>query len=142
VHPIDYANACPDISITSLHYYFPWAISTLLKWSVFCAVSGRRPRLDLDTSMYFEVADSDRTYEEKLDEYRRLADDYFEIERYQEFCAESLSTVDDLVRDWVSSPAFDGLLTQTVRSTYPAAEHERFLAHFRGLLGLWVKDNS
>ncbi len=142
VHPIDYANACPDISITSLHYYFPWAISTLLKWSVFCAVTERRPRLDLDTSRYFEVADSEATYEEKLTEYRGLADDYFDIARYQEFCATSLARVDDLVRDWVVSPAFDELLVSTVRSTYPAAEHDRFLAHFRGLLGLWVKDNT
>jgi hypothetical protein len=142
VHPIDYANACPDISITSLHYYFPWAISTLLKWSIFCAVSGRRPRLDLDTSRYFEVADSDRSYSEKLDAYRELADSYFETERYQEFCATSLSGVDALVRDWVASPAFDGLLVDTVRSTYPAAEHDRFVAHLRGLLGLWVSDNA
>ena len=142
VHPIDYANACPDISITSLHYYFPWAISTLLKWSAYCAVSGRRPRLDLDTANYFEVADSDRSYEEKLAEYRRLADDYFETSRYQEFCATSLSTVDDMVRDWVNSPAFDSLLVDTVRSTYPPAEQDRFVAHLRGLLGLWVKDNA
>jgi hypothetical protein len=142
VHPIDYANACPDISITSLHYYFPWAISTLLKWSIFCAVSGRRPRLDLDTSRYFEVADSDRSYSEKLDAYRELADSYFETERYQEFCATSLSGVDALVRDWVASPAFDELLVDTVRSTYPAAEHDRFVAHFRGLIGLWVSDNA
>ncbi|HEY0454662.1 hypothetical protein [Actinophytocola sp.] len=141
VHPIDYANACPDISITSLHYYFPWAISTLLKWSVYCAVSGRRPRLDLDTSTYFDVADSARSYPEKLTEYRRLADDYFETERYQDFCATSLSTVDEIVRDWVGSPAFDDLLVETVRSTYPPAEHDRFVAHFRGLLGLWVHDN-
>ncbi|HWM07234.1 MAG TPA: hypothetical protein VNP92_33275 [Actinophytocola sp.] len=142
VHPIDYANACPDISITSLHYYFPWAISTLLKWSVYCAVTGRAPRLDLDTSNYFEVADSDRSYEEKLVEYRRLADDYFETERYQEFCATSLSTVDDMVREWVTSPAFDTLLVDTVRTTYPAAEHDRFVAHFRGLIALWVHDNT
>jgi hypothetical protein len=142
VHPIDYANACPDISITSLHYYFPWAISSLLKWSVYCAVSGRRPRLDLDTANYFEVADSGRTYEEKLTAYRGLADDYFETQRYHEFCATSLSTVDEMVRDWVTSPAFDALLVDTVRATYPASEHDRFVAHFRGLLGLWVKDNA
>ncbi len=142
VHPIDYANACPDISITSLHYYFPWAISSLLKWSVFCAVSGRTPVLDLDTRNYFEVADSDRSYGEKLTEYRRLADEYFETERYHEFCATALSRVDDLVRDWVGSPAFDDLLVETVRSTYPVSEHDRFVAHFRGLLGLWVADNA
>jgi hypothetical protein len=142
VHPIDYANACPDISITSLHYYFPWAIGTLLKWSVFCAVTARKPRLDLDTANYFAVADSDRDYAGKLTEYRKLADDYFETERYQEFCATSLSGVDDLVRDWVVSKSFDDLLVETVRTTYPAAEHDRFVAHFRGLIALWVKDNS
>jgi hypothetical protein len=142
VHPIDYANACPDISITSLHYYFPWAISTLLKWSAFCAVSGRRPRLDLDTANYFEVADSPRSYEEKLTAYRRLADDYFETERYHEFCATSLSTVDEIVRDWVTSPAFDALLLDTVRTTYPPTEHDRFIAHFRGLLGLWIEEKA
>jgi hypothetical protein len=31
---------------------------------------------------------------------------------------------------------------QTVQATYPAAEHERFLAHFRGLVGLWVTDET
>jgi hypothetical protein len=139
VYPIDYANACPDISITSLHYYFPWAIGSLLKWSVFCAVTGRKPQVDLDTKRYFEVADSSLSYEEKLAEYLKLADDYFDTARYHEFCATSLSNVDNMVRDWVSSPDFDALLVETVRSTYPPAEHDRFIAHFRGLIGLWIQ---
>jgi hypothetical protein len=47
-----------------------------------------------------------------------------------------------VVYDWVRSPDFDALLVNTVKSTYPAAEHERFTAHFRGLLGKWVQDQE
>jgi hypothetical protein len=143
VHPIDYANACPDIAITSLHYYFPWAIRTLLKWSAFCTMTGRRPRLDLDTRRYFEVADrDDLSYDEKLAAYAGLADQYFEVSRYLDFCAASLPDLDEMVVDWVASTEFDALLVDTVRSTYPPAEHDRFVAHFRGLLALWLHDNS
>jgi hypothetical protein len=143
VHPIDYANACPDIAITSLHYYFPWAISTLLKWSVFCTVTGRRPRLDMDTARYFAIADDpELSYSDKLAAYGVLADDYFEMDRYQEFCATALADLDEMVRDWVASAEFDALLVDTVRATYPKAEQDRFLAHFRGLLGAWMADNS
>jgi hypothetical protein len=142
VHPIDYANACPDIAITSLHYYFPWAISALLKWSVFCTVTGRQPRLDTNTRAYFDIADADLSYGDKLAAYAALADDYFDKDRYDEFCATSLASLDEIVRDWVDSPDFDALLVDTVKATYPAHEQERFTAHFRGLLSLWVTDNS
>ena len=43
VYPIDYANACPDVALTSLHYYFPWAMKALVKWCVFALVTGLRP---------------------------------------------------------------------------------------------------
>jgi len=143
VHPIDYANACPDVALTSLHYYFPWAMSALVRWTIFCCATGRRPRLDLDTRQYFEIADrEDLSYGEKLGEYGKLADDYFEVERYSDFCASRLSTVDEVVYDWVRSPEFDKLLVETVAATYPAAEHERFVAHFRGLLATWVSDQE
>jgi hypothetical protein len=143
VHPIDYANACPDVAVTSLHYYFPWAMAALLRWTVFCVVTGRKPRVDTDTAAYFEVADDPSlSYAEKLARYRRLADDYFEIERYQEFCAAHLSEVDAIVVDWVSSEEFRSLLRETVRATYPVHEHEKFLGHFGGLIGAWIRDNS
>src|SRR5262245_26732748 len=74
VHPIDYANACPDVALTSLHYYFPWAMAALLRWSVFCVVTGRRLRIDTDSCRYFEIADrEDLSYGEKLARYRSLA---------------------------------------------------------------------
>jgi hypothetical protein len=141
VHPIDYANASPDVALTSLHYYFPWAIKTLLKWCAFCVVSGRTPALDLDTRRYFEVGDREgMDYGDKLAAYRRLSDEYFETERYHAFCDGSLSHVDELVFDWVDSADFDDLLVATVRSTYPSHEQDRFVAHLRGLVGQWVRE--
>ena len=143
VHPIDYANACPDVAITSLHYYFPWAMTALLRWSVYCVVTGRRPRLDMDTSAYFAVADDESLpYAEKLGLYRKLADDYFEIDRYQDFCATHLADVDEIVLEWVSSAEFRSLLRETVRATYPVHEHEKFLGHFGGLIDAWIRDHS
>jgi hypothetical protein len=143
VYPIDYANASPDVALTSLHYYFPWAMTALVKWTVFCVVTGRAPRLDLDTRRYFEIGDrDDLTYAEKLAAYRRLTDEHFETERYRDFCASRLPHVDEMVLEWVDSPAFDTLLVDTVRSLYPEHEHEQFIGHFRGLIGQWVREHG
>ncbi len=138
VYPIDYANACPDISLISLHYYFPWAIRALLQWSVFCAATGRRMRVNLDLRRWFDIGDSDRSYEEKLAEYRRLTDDYFAVDDYREFCDRHLSSIDEVMLDYVRSPEFDALLVNTVTSTFPPHEHDKFVEHYRGLLRAWA----
>jgi hypothetical protein len=141
VYPIDYANACPDVAVTSLHYYFPWAISALVRWSTFCVVTGRRTNVDLDTARYFAIADDpDLGYDEKIDAYLALADEHFETERYREWCDRHLAQLDEAVVDWVDSDAFRRLLRETVRATYPAHEQDQFMAHFGGLLDLWVND--
>jgi hypothetical protein len=141
VHPIDYANACPDVAVTSLHYYFPWAITALVRWSTFCLVTERKPVLDLQMRRYFEIADDpDMDYLDKMRGYRALADEHFDTERYSEFCDQHLSHLPEAVLEWVDSDGFDRILVDTVRATYPPHEHDQFLAHFRGLVGLWVKD--
>ncbi len=140
VHPIDYANACPDVSLISLHYYFPWAIKALLRWTVYCCVTGRRMRVGMNPEEWFAVGDSEQGYAEKLEAYRRMADDYFEVEAYEEFCDSHLGHVDEAMADYIDSPEFDALLVETVARTFPAREHEQFVAHYRGLLGAWVTD--
>jgi hypothetical protein len=143
VYPIDYANACPDVALTSLHYYFPWAMKALVKWCVFALVTGRRAKLDLETDRYFAIADEPgMSYEDKLKGYRELADAYFDSERYQEFWADRQARLDEIVLDWVAGPDFDQLLIRTVQLVYPADEHEKFIAHLRGLLSLWVRDET
>src|SRR5690349_9322311 len=117
VYPIDYANACPDVALTSLHYYFPWAMTALLRWTAFCVITGRRARLDMDTAGYFAAADTTPGYRDKLRRYRELADAYFNIDDYREFCDTTLRHVPDLVAEWVHSADFDDLLVSTVRAT-------------------------
>jgi hypothetical protein len=34
------------------------------------------------------------------------------------------------------------MLTETIIQTYPEHEREWFMAHFRGLIGLWVSDQQ
>ncbi|HZO70311.1 MAG TPA: hypothetical protein VFB74_35380, partial [Kribbellaceae bacterium] len=87
VHPIDYANACPDVSLISLHYYFPWAIKALLRWSVFCCATERPMRVAMEPPPWFAVAERDTPYAEKLAAYRALADADLAAEEYAEFCA-------------------------------------------------------
>jgi hypothetical protein len=141
VYPIDYANASPDVSLISLHYYFPWAISTLVKWCAFCCATGRRMRIDQDMRAYFAIGDrDDLTYAEKLAAYRELSDAYFEADRFRAFCDEHLGDVDAAMLEYVDGPDFDRLLVETVRTTFPAHEYERFVAHYRGLLEAWVRD--
>jgi hypothetical protein len=143
VYPIDYANACPDVSLTSLHYYFPWAMKALLKWCVFALVTGRRAKLDLETDRYFAIADEPgMSYEEKLTGYRELADGYFDSQRYHEFWADRQARLDEIVLDWVAGSDFDQLLIRTVQLVYPADEQDKFIAHLRGLLSLWVRDET
>jgi len=41
---------------------------------------------------------------------------------------------------YIDSPEFDELLVRTVMRAFPPREHERFVAHYRGLLAAWVRD--
>ncbi|MGD0375884.1 MAG: hypothetical protein ABSB01_15015 [Streptosporangiaceae bacterium] len=143
VFPIDYANACPDVSITSLHYYFPWAMRALVKWTVFCLATGRRAGTDLHTRAYFDISDrGDLDYQQKLAGYLKLADSYFAVEEYHQFCADQLPDIDQRALEWATGPEFDRLIIDTVTATYPEHEHDRFVAHFRGLTSLWARDEA
>jgi hypothetical protein len=143
VHPIDYANASPDVALTSLHYYFPWAIKTLVKWCAFCIATDRRMRISQNTREYFSIGDrDDLSYEEKLEEYRKLADAFLQVAEYDEFCTKQLGRLDEIAVEYFGGPEFDRLLVDTVAATFPAHEHEAMVERHRGLVGAWVSDQG
>ena len=141
LYPIDFANATPDVAITSLHYYFPWAMKSLLAWSIFCAITERPMHITMDIGDYFKIADSDRSYDEKLTAYGKLADKHLQKDQFEEFRAKTLSHLDEAMWELTQTEAFDYIICETVQTTFPAHEHDMFIAHYRGLLKLWASEN-
>ncbi len=135
--PIDFANACPDIALTSLHYYFPWAIKALFAWSMFCLAHERPVKITMDLDEYFAIADSDRSYQEKLTAYEALADKHFDTDRFLAFREKKLAGLDEAMWELVGSEAFDRILVDTVRETFPENEQDKFIAHYRGIFSHW-----
>jgi len=140
-HPIDYANASPDVALVSLHYYFPWAIRSLTAWCLFCTVTGRSMRIHQDTGDYFEIGDrADLVYEEKLERYGQLADTYFQAEEFEEFLATVLPHLGELMVEYVGSPEFDDLLVHSIRLEVEPERQEEMIERCRGLVHQWAAD--
>ncbi|MEM7352163.1 MAG: hypothetical protein AAF657_15285 [Acidobacteriota bacterium] len=136
-HPIDFANACPDSQVTSLHYHFPWLINAQIRWSVFCAATGRKMRQNVDWEPFYDIARQDLPFAERMAEYGRIAEERLETERFEEFCAEHLGHLDEVSREFFDSDIAKGAVRAKVESLFPEHEHEQFTEHFWGLIQSW-----
>ena len=56
------------------------------------------------------------------------------------YTGDFLAGFDETALAYFESAEFDRVLVDTVTSTFPQHEHEHFVAHFRGLLELWCRD--
>jgi hypothetical protein len=129
-HPIDFANACPDSQVTSLHYHFPWLIKANLRWSIFCAATDRSMQTNLDWGDYLAIADRDLTFDDKLAAYVELARQRFDVAAFEAFCAEHLGHLDAVADELFRSETVRGAIRQKVAALYPAHEVESFTRLF------------
>jgi hypothetical protein len=141
-HPIDFANACPDSQVTSLHYHFPWLVKAKLKWALFAAATRRKMRKNLDWDPFFEIAAQEATPKEKLAAYARLAHQRFESDRFVEFCATHLPHLDEVAWEFFGSAVAKDAVRQKVTALFPAHEIEQFTEHFWGLIQFWRRTES
>ena len=140
-HPIDFANACPDSQVTSLHYHFPWLVAANLRWSLFCAATKRKMPVTLDWKPYFRIADTDAPYAEKLAAYAAIARKRFQADEFQSFCATHLSHLDQVVWDFFADPVANDAVRQKVAALFPAHEVDDFTALFWQRIQRWRADN-
>jgi hypothetical protein len=136
-YPIDFANACPDSQVTSLHEHFPWLVKANVRWSLFVAATRRKMRRTLDWEPYFEVADEELPWREKLAAYARIARDRLDVERFEEFCEKHLGRLDEVAWEVFGSAEAKEAVRQKVAALFPAHEVEEFTEHFWGAIQTW-----
>ena len=136
-YPIDYANPCPDSQVTSLHWHFPWMVKAYIRWSVFCAATKRKMRMNQDWSRFYDVAKLDLPYEEKLDRYAAIADAQFETARFEEFCSKHLSQLDAVANEFFATEEAKDAVRQKVAALFPPHELEKFTELFWNRIQAW-----
>jgi hypothetical protein len=136
-YPIDFANACPDFQVTSLHYHFPTMVKDMVRWSLFCAATKRKMSWNLSFEPYFKVAAKDLSYRDRLREYARIGRERMEADRFTEFCHEHLGHLDEVAWEFFATPRAKELVREKVAALYPAHEIEQFTEHFWGLIQFW-----
>ncbi len=140
--PIDFANPCPDSQVTSLHYHFPWLIGANLRWSLFCVATKRPMRPNLDWQPYFDIADTDATYDEKLAGYVAIARERLQVAEFDEFCDEHLGDLDRVLWDFFGTDTARDAIRQKVAAMYPDHEVDEFTELFWSRVQQWRADNE
>lgn len=141
-YPIDFANACPDFQVTSLHFHFPELVKNMVRWSIYCAATKRQMPVNLDWTPFFEVAKKDLPYRERLREYAAIARKRLEADRFTEFCHTHLSHLNEVAWEFFGTPQAKGYVMAKVQALFPEHEVERFTEHFWGLVQFWRKTEA
>ena len=138
-HPIDFANACPDSQVTSLHYHFPWLVQAKLKWALFCAATRRAKPLNLDWAPYLRIVDKDPDMPvvERLAAFGKIARERLQTEEFEAFCADKLDGLDSVVMEYFTSDHARDAIRQKVASLFPEHEVDHFTNHFWERIQLW-----
>jgi hypothetical protein len=141
-HPIDFANACPDSQVTSLHFHFPWLIKANLRWSLFCAATRRRPNNNLDWQSYFAIAEKDISFDEKLAAYVKIARQRFDVDAFEAFCDKHLAHLDEVAHHYFASDGVKAAIREKVEALYPAHELDEFTELFWNRIQNWRESET
>ncbi len=141
-YPIDFANACPDSQVTSLHYFFPWLVMANIRWSTFCAATKKKMNMDLNWEPYWEIMRQDLPYRERLAAYAAIGHKRMETDRFQEYCDKNLQHLEEQTHEFFGTDLAKDTIRQKVVALFPEHEVESFTEHFWQRIQNWRQSLS
>jgi len=141
-YPIDFANACPDFQVTSLHFHWPNLIKDMIRWTLFCAATERKQKLNMDWEPFFAVAKKDLPFRDRLREYADISRSRLQVDEFRAFCETHLSHLDEVALEYFGSQSCKDTVRAKVAALYPAHEVDQFTDHFFGLVQFWRKTEA
>lgn len=147
IYPIDFCNAYPDSTLTSLHFYFPELVRSIVKWLIFVVVTGKKKHVDFayDWPRYFKVRDEakkkDWDYKDLIKALEKIADDHFETEKFNEFFAENYPTFDEESHEYFASEHFHQKVLEADVERHFKIPQERppKIVHYSGIHQFWLQ---
>jgi hypothetical protein len=136
-YPIDFANACPDSQVTSLHYFFPWLVMANIRWSTFCAATQKKMQMDLNWEPYWEIMRQDLPYRERLSAYAAIGHQRMETDRFREYCDKNLTHLEEQTHEFFGTDLAKDTIRQKVAALFPEHEVESFTEHFWERIQNW-----
>jgi hypothetical protein len=112
-------------------------IKANLRWSIFCAATDRSMKTNLNWQSYFEIADQDIPFEEKMAGYVSLAREHFSVDEFESFCDTHLPQLDEVAYEFFASDTALDAIREKVTALYPEDEIESFTELFWSRVQKW-----
>lgn len=100
-------------------------------------------RKNLDWAPFYEIAkDRDRPYRDKLRGYAAIANERFETDRFEEFCATHLAHLDEVAWEFFATDTAKQAVRAKVAALFPKHEVEPFTELFWNRIQAWRSESD
>ncbi len=143
IYPIDFANPHCDSRFYTLHVHFPWLICALVRWMTFCVVTNKSMRVDMEQQSIMEVLNNpNKLAIEKYEFCKHRSEAYFEAEKFNEFCAENWSNLDEQMIEFYDEH-WSGVIDYAIQMSYfPKQKHEYYAEEYQKLMTQYFRPNA